>query len=251
MERRLTDCVADIGRVPLDEAAEAAGIVIVIDVLRAFTTAAFAFDAGAEAIVLVADVEEAFALREENSDWLITGEEGELPVEGFDFGNSPAAFVDRDLRGRRLIQRTSSGTKGVVRSRNAGHLVAASLCCARATVEQVLGLLSRSEPKEVTMVITGSHEDGLGDEDLACADYLEALIRGKTVDDGRVVERVRESRAAQKFKDPERPQFRPRDLDYAVDIDRFSFAMVVERRDGRHVMEPVRGGTRKGTPGLT
>ena len=92
------------------------------------------------------------------------------------------------------------------------------------------------------MVITGSHEGGLGDEDLACADYLEALIRGKTADNGRVIERVRQSRAAQKFRNPERPQFHPRDLDYAVDIDRFSFAMVVEWRDGRPVMEPVRGG---------
>jgi 2-phosphosulfolactate phosphatase len=241
----VTDEVTSVNRIPLDDAAEAPGVVIVIDVLRAFTTAAFAFDAGAEAIVPVADVEEAFALREENPDWLIMGEEKGLPVEGFDFDNSPAAFVDHDLRGRRLIQRTSSGTQGVVRSRNARRLVAASLCCARATVEQVLAYVSRLETQDVTMVITGSHEGGLGDEDLACADYLEALIREETPDDGRAIERVRRSRAAQKFMNPERPQFRPHDLDYAVDIDRFSFAMVVERRDGRYVMEPVRGDTKE------
>jgi 2-phosphosulfolactate phosphatase len=241
---KLTDSVTDIARVPLDDAAKAAGIVIIIDVLRAFATAAFAFDAGAEAIVLVADVEEAFALRRENPDWLIMGEEGGLPVEGFDFDNSPMAFVDCDLRGRRLVQRTSSGTQGVVRSRNARHLVAASLCCARATVEHVLVYRSRSEPQDVTMVITGSHEGGLGDEDLACADYLEALIHGETPDEGQVIERVRRSRAAQKFRDPEQPQFRPRDLDYAMDIDRFSPAMVAEKQGGRHVMEPV---SEKGT----
>jgi 2-phosphosulfolactate phosphatase len=247
VERKLTNHVTDIARIPLDDAAEATGIVIVIDVLRAFTTAAFAFDAGAEGIVPVADVEEAFALREENPDWLIMGEEGGLPVEGFDFDNSPAAFVDCDLRGQRLIQRTSSGTQGVVRSRKARHLVAASLCCARATVAYVSAYLSRSEPQGVTMVITGSHEGGLGDEDLACSDYLEALIRGETADAGRVIERVRQSRAAQKFRNPQRPEFHPRDLDYALDIDRFSFAMVVERRNGRHLMEPVRVGEARGT----
>lgn len=236
----------DIARVPLDKSANAAGIVIVIDVLRAFTTAAFAFDAGAEGIVPVADVEEAFALRTENPDWLIMGEAGGLPVEGFDFDNSPAAFLDYDLRGRRLIQRTSSGTQGVVRSRNARHRVAASLCCARATVAYVSAYLSRSERQDVTMVITGSHEDGLGDEDLACADYLESLIRGGTPNDGQVIERVRQSRAAQKFRNPGRPQFRPRDLDYAVDIDRFSFAMVVEKRDSQHVMEPIGEGETRG-----
>jgi 2-phosphosulfolactate phosphatase len=226
----------DVSRVALDDAAEATGTVIVIDVLRAFTTAAFAFDAGAEAITVVADVEEAFALREEQPGWLITGEEGGLPVEGFDFDNSPAAFVGRDLRGRRLIQRTSSGTQGVARSGQADHLVAASLCCARATVEYV----SRLRPQEVTMVITGTHQGGLGDEDLACADYLEALIQGTALDDEGVVERVRRSRAAEKFRDPKQPQFSPLDLDYAVDIDRYCFAMVIERRGGRHVMGPVR-----------
>lgn len=226
----------DVSCVALDDAAEATGTVIVIDVLRAFTTTAFAFDAGAEAITVVADVEEAIALRQENPDWLITGEEGGLPVEGFDFDNSPATFVGRDLKGKHLIQRTSSGTQGVVRSENAHHLLAASLCCARATVEYV----SRLRPEEVTMVITGMHQGGLRDEDLACADYLEALIRGKTPDDERVVERVRQSQAAEKFKDPRQPQFSPLDLEYAVDIDRYSFAMAVERRENRHVMKPVR-----------
>ena len=40
------------------------GVVVVIDVLRAFTTAAFAFAAGAREIVLVSTVDEALALRE-------------------------------------------------------------------------------------------------------------------------------------------------------------------------------------------
>ncbi len=39
------------------------GPVVVVDVIRAFTTAAYAFDAGAEAIYLVADVDEALAVR--------------------------------------------------------------------------------------------------------------------------------------------------------------------------------------------
>jgi len=229
--RRLTT----ISRVPLDAAAEATGTVVVIDVLRAFTTAAFAFNAGAEAITVVSDIDEAFALREQHPGWLIMGEQGGLPVEGFDFDNSPAAFVDRDLSGQRLIQRTSSGTQGVVGSRKARHLLAASLCCARATVRCICGL----GPRDVTMVITGSHRGRLGDEDLACADYLGTLIQGEAPDDEDVIERVRGSHAAQKFKDPEQPQFSPVDLEYATDIDRFSFAMVVEKERGRHIMRPV------------
>jgi 2-phosphosulfolactate phosphatase len=226
--------LVDIKRATLDTCAEAGGIVVVIDVLRAFTTAAFAFDAGVEAITVVAEVEEALALRDEHPDWLITGEVDGLPVEGFDFDNSPASFVGEDLTGRHLVQRTSSGTQGVVRSRNAESLLATGLCCARATARRVCQL----EPRSVTMVITGSHPGGLGDEDQACADYLEALMRDGTLDQRRVIERVRASRAGQKFSDPERPLFSPADLEHAVDLNRFSFAMVVEHEGEHLVMRP-------------
>jgi 2-phosphosulfolactate phosphatase len=46
----------------LPGAASAAGHVVIIDVLRAFTTAAYTFAAGAETIELVATPEEALAL---------------------------------------------------------------------------------------------------------------------------------------------------------------------------------------------
>ena len=173
----------EVRQATLESCAEATGTVIVIDVLRAFTTAAYAFHAGAEAITVVAQVEEAFALRDQHPSWLIMGEQAGLPVEGFDYGNSRAAFVDQDLTGRHLVQRTSSGTQGIVRSRRANRALAASLCCARATAAYV----SQLRPKQVTMVITGSHAEGLGDEDQACADYLEALIRRESVDLERII----------------------------------------------------------------
>lgn len=228
----------DLRRATLSTCDEATGTVVVIDVLRAFTTAAFAFDAGVEAITVVAEVEQAFALREQRPDWLVMGEEGGLRVPGFDFGNSPAAFVGQDLTGRRLIQRTSSGTQGLVRSEGADHLLAASLCCAGATADCVRQL----QPERVTMVITGSHEHGLGDEDQACADYLEALLRGESPDREGIIERVRAAQAAQKFKVPHNADFSPRDLEYALDIDRFSFAMAVRHQGDQGLMRPVRSG---------
>jgi 2-phosphosulfolactate phosphatase len=224
-----------IERATLDTCTEATGTVVVIDVLRAFTTAAFAFHAGAEAITVVSTVEEAFALRDENPGWLIMGEQRGLPVEGFDFGNSPAAFANHDLSGLHLVQRTSAGTQGVVRSENAKHLLAASLCCARATVAHI----RRLRPDRVTLVITGWHAGYRGDEDQACADYLEALMRGEPPDIDNLRRRVRQSWAGRKFTDPGQPRFSPIDLVYALAVDRFSFAMLVRRRGGRCVMMPA------------
>jgi 2-phosphosulfolactate phosphatase len=48
---------------PLSGVEEAHGVVVVIDVLRAFTTAAYAFDRGAEKILPVSSIAEAFILK--------------------------------------------------------------------------------------------------------------------------------------------------------------------------------------------
>ena len=104
----------EIRRVTLDTCHEADGVVVVIDVLRAFTTAAFAFDRGADEILLVSTVEEAFKLRDRNSDCLLIGEVDGLPIKGFDLPNSPTAVAKVDLSSPRLIQRTTAGTQGIV-----------------------------------------------------------------------------------------------------------------------------------------
>ena len=90
------------------------GPVVVVDVIRAFTTAAYAFGAGAEAIYLVAGVDEALQFAAARPGVLAMGENHGRRPEGFDFPNSPAMVSRADLRGRTLVQRTSAGTQGVV-----------------------------------------------------------------------------------------------------------------------------------------
>src|SRR5512134_4014389 len=94
----------------------AAGVVIVIDVIRAFTNAAYAFGRGAKEIYPVSAVEEALELRAAIPDSLVCGEVGGIPPPGFDFGNSPTQTDILDLSGRTLIQRTGAGTQGIGRS---------------------------------------------------------------------------------------------------------------------------------------
>ena len=178
----------------LDTCSTARNTVIVIDVLRAFSTAAYAFGAGAEKIFLVSGVKDALELKAANPGALIMGEIGGIKVEGFDFGNSPAEFVNVDMSGKTLIQRTSCGTQGIVRSRLARTLLAASLCCAGATVRY----LQEDVPESVAFVITGSGPGLHGDEDLACANYLEALLRGEQASAETFRQRVLQSPAGRK-----------------------------------------------------
>jgi 2-phosphosulfolactate phosphatase len=213
--------------------------VVVIDVLRAFTTAAFALAAGAREIVLASGIDEALALRARLPGTLVMGELNGLPVEGFDLTNSPGDFRGHDLAGRRLIQRTSAGTQGVVRSLRADVLLAASFAVAGATARY----LRRSGPECVTFVVTGIYHASDGDEDAACADYIAALLRGEAPNPAPYLRRVRESAPGRIFADPARPEFPAEDLEACTGVDRFDFAMPVERRDGLLVMrasaEPV------------
>lgn len=217
---------------------EATGVVVVIDVIRAFTNAAVAFSRGAREIYPVSGVEEALGLKAQIPNSLVCGEVGGIPPAGFDFGNSPTQTNTLDLSGRIVVQRTGAGTQGIVRIVNATTMLAASFVVANATKEYIQKL----SPEAVTFVITGHYGVDGGDEDLACAEYLEALLRGKRPDPAPYIERVMRSRDALMHLDPNLPAFPRTDLDHCSSIDRFDFAMLVTKEDGRHVMRTVKPG---------
>ena len=124
----------------LETCHEAKGLVVVVDVIRAFTTSAVALARGAREILPVGTVEEALEYKRNHPGALAFGEVGGIPPQGFDFGNSPTHTDALDLQGRTIVQRTSAGTQGIVRSRMAQHLVAASFVVAKATVKYIQAL---------------------------------------------------------------------------------------------------------------
>lgn len=225
-------------RYTLEDCHQATGLVVVIDVLRAFSTAAYAFAAGARESILVADVAEALELRRRYPGSLAMGEVEGKPVEGFDFSNSPSDLLGKDLQGRLMIHRTSSGTQGVVRSLGASHLVASSFCVASATVRRILSLA----PSSVSFILTGVRPElkESDHEDSACADYLEALLRGLSPPAEPYLQRVRRSRNGQFFLGSFRTEFPAQDLTLCTALDRFNFAMPVRRQGGLHILTPER-----------
>lgn len=220
----------------LETCHEATGLVVVIDVLRAFSNAAYAFSRGAKEIYPVGSVEEALKFKAETPNALAAGEVGGLPPDGFDFGNSPTQTRELDLSGRVIVQSTGAGTKGIVRSVKAETMLAASLVVADATVQ----FIRQRSPESVTFVITGQYAAGHGDEDLACAEYLELLLNGQQPDPAPFIERVFASRDAVHHLDPKETGFPYSDLDLCTRIDAFDFAMPVIRENGRHVMRALK-----------
>lgn len=213
----------------------ATGVVVVIDVIRAFTNAAFAFSRGAREIYPVSGVDEALQLKAETPNSLACGEVGGLPPPGFDFGNSPSQTNRLDLNQKIIIQRTGAGTQGIARSLKAETMIAASFVVARATTQYIQKL----NPSEVTFVATGQTFDG-GEEDLACADYLGALLNGGSPDPASYLERVWNSSDAKIFHDPQVGEFPELDIHLCTSLDKFDFAMPVIKDNGRHIMRAVK-----------
>lgn len=198
-----------------------------VDVLRAFSTSAFAFHRGAHEIYLVSTVEEAFELREKYPEILLMGEVNGYPVKGFDLPNSPAAIAPLDLQGKCLVLRTTAGTQGVVRAAHATHLYVASLCNAKSTASSVNAL----NPDAVTFVNSGIRAKGGGEEDVACSDYIASLLHQNALSLSEIKRRVLESKAAAKFSATDNSDFSKADLEHALQFNRFSFAMKVENTD--------------------
>src|SRR5437899_13005714 len=164
----------NVRRVSLIEGArEARGTAVIIDVYRAFTTAAFCVGAGAREVVLTASYGDALAMKERDPELFLTGEVGGKPIPGFDAGNSPSQIESLDLRGRRVVQRTSSGTQGVAAATRADRIVLASFVIVGATARYL-----RQAAGDVTLVGMGHEGTSRSVEDELCASYLEALLAG-------------------------------------------------------------------------
>ena len=210
------------------DAQEAIGTTIIIDVFRAFTTAAIAFDRGATQITLVAEADDALALHRSGVGDLLMGEvDGKRP-EGFDFGNSPYEISQADVAGKSLVQSTRAGTVGVAAAGNADAIYLGSFAVAQATVQAI----RQEQPDVVSIIAMGDQGRVRSDEDEQCGIYLRNVIEGRKPDFVAVKSLIMTGGATQKFFDPQQPQFHPEDVSLALEIDRYPFAMRISREDG-------------------
>jgi 2-phosphosulfolactate phosphatase len=102
---------------------------VVIDVLRATTTIAWALENGAEAIQAFADLGEldAAAAAWPSAQRLRAGDRGGKRVDGYDLGNSPLAVTPDLVGGKRIFMSTTNGTRSLAAVRQVPLLVTACL----------------------------------------------------------------------------------------------------------------------------
>jgi 2-phosphosulfolactate phosphatase len=207
----------------LEGARVAKGVVVVIDVLRSFTVSAYALAGGARECLLVSTVKDALELTQQIPDATISAEENALPIPGIAISNSPTQVAAANMRGRTLIQRSTAGTPVISAVRSDLGIFAASLVVASATAQACM--LRR--PQTVTLVASADFP-----EDHACAKFIEAALRGTHIDLQPMLEPLRESERYRKVMAGQWPGFPATDIDLALAVDQFDFAMPAVRSDG-------------------
>ena len=225
----------------LTGAADARGVVVVIDVLRAFSCSALMFHYGIRDLALVKTPQEALQFRERDPDYLVAGEVKGVKVEGFDLGNSPADIVSKGesfFRGRRVAARSSAGTQGVLAAAAHAELVMlGSYMTAAATAAYVrdrahVDALTGGQETMVTIVAMGFEGVQPSVEDERCGDYLEHLLTGRPYDHLQAIwECMRDPEIAASLRGEH--DYRPKeDIVLALQRDLFDFVMVGRLEDG-------------------
>lgn len=223
-----------VRRATLEECGRIDGAVVVIDVLRSFTTAAVAFARGASRIVAVDSVDAARRAATRHRGALLVGAHpGGAPIAGFDLPNSPARLEREDIARRTIVLLTAGGVRGLVAARRASIVFAASLVCAGATARELRVL----RVPGVTLVVTGVWTDRDGDEDIACADLIAARLGGGNPAIEPYAARVRHSDFGRRFAAGTDPSLPPADLDLCATADRYAFAMPVRREPDDQAVE--------------
>jgi 2-phosphosulfolactate phosphatase len=165
-----------LGEAPVAPADVAERVVVVIDVLRAATTAAMALVNGARALIPYESVEEA-AQRARTMDQdavRLGGERRMVRIAGFDFGNSPLEYTADLVAGRTIVFTTTNGTLALAGTHGAHDCFFASFVNAQATIDAVAA--AAGSTFDVTIVCAGTDRH-LALEDAVCAGRLVRGIR--------------------------------------------------------------------------
>ncbi|MEK7103364.1 MAG: 2-phosphosulfolactate phosphatase [Patescibacteria group bacterium] len=209
-------------------AQQATGLTVVIDVFRAFSTACYMSEQGAERIIVTGDKQSAYDLKEKHPEFILVGERGGHIIPGAQFGNSPWKLSGVDLTGKTIIFTTSAGTKGVVSAHSTEEIITGAFVNAGAIIRYI----QSRNPNTVSLVCTGSANEHIADEDAVCARYIKNILLGESNDFEAIVDHLKKEGYANHFFDPARDSHPEEDFALCMALDRFNFVLKAETSEG-------------------
>jgi 2-phosphosulfolactate phosphatase len=220
-------------------AQSARGTTVVIDVFRAFTCTPLLFSLGIKQSILVSMPEDAFALKKDSPELILSGEISGVPIAGFDFGNSPSEILKQDksfFQGKTVVQRTSSGVQGALAALDRSDEV---LIGSYALARSVAGYILSKAPKQISLVAMGWDLMEIAPEDEWCAAYIAHLLGMGSYDHIQALREIIFHKQAQKFLRSEKPHFPPEDVVLCIQRDIYDFVLRVQRKSGRVVVDKI------------
>lgn len=217
----------------------ARGIAVIIDVFRAFTCAPLLFSLGIEKSILVSSPEEALALKAADENLMLIGEIEGIPIQGFDFGNSPgqllrakpSLFLDKTI-----VQRTSSGVQGVIAALSAAEeVLLGSFNLAQATANYI----SAKKPEYVSLVAMGWSLREKAPEDEYCARYLAHLLGTGQYDHVAALREIIFHKSTRKFLKGDLGHFPAEDPIICLQRNVYDFVLRAERENGLAVVRKI------------
>ena len=153
-------------------------VCVVFDILRATTSMITALASGAEAIIPVAEIQEALALRQKNPKLLLAGEREGVRIRAeltgsidFDLGNSPREFTSENVAGRTIVMTTTNGTRALRACAGARITLVSSFLNLRATTQWLL----ERKPPHLILVCSGTVEEPALEDILAAGALCEKI----------------------------------------------------------------------------
>jgi 2-phosphosulfolactate phosphatase len=160
---------------------------VVVDVLRATSSLVTMFERGLEEAIIASSLDEARVFAERDPGLLLCGEEGGLPPDGFDHGNSPSTFDEMDLSDKRAVLVTTNGTRALQGVPTGTTVLVGALL----NVEAIARTMVAQDLNRASIVCAGERGGAsVCVEDVYCAGAIvgRMLTLGKfDVDDGAAV----------------------------------------------------------------
>ena len=135
---------------------------VVFDILRATTSMNTALANGAEAVIPVATIEDAVAIRAKRPEVLLAGEREGLRIlaavsggTDFDLGNSPREYTAEVVAGRTIVSTTTNGTRALRACAGAQNVLIASF----QNLRSVANWIEANAVQKLILVCAGTEEE--------------------------------------------------------------------------------------------
>ncbi|MDO8657631.1 MAG: 2-phosphosulfolactate phosphatase [Candidatus Levybacteria bacterium] len=195
-------------------------LVVVIDVLRAFTTACFAMNNNTRDYIIVSNIDSARKLKKENPNYILIGERHGFKIPGFDYGNSPEEIKNVDFSNKTIVHTTTLGTKGIINAlKHTKEIITGSFVNARA----VINYIKKENPNVVYLFSTYGLFDG--NEDLMFAEYIKGYFENKPLDINLIKKNLMTHESGIRYLVNPRTEYSKRDFYLALELDKFNFVI--------------------------